>query len=189
MRSDVVLFARSVVEAEVLGTDVRYVPEGWSSDPVGAFVTLNVYPSGELRGCIGYPMPVMSLEETISESGRASCHDPRFHPLSVEELDGVTVEVTLLTTPQIVTYSTPSELVDSIVVGRDGLMIEMMGHRGLLLPQVPVEWGWDAETFLDQLCVKAGLHHGAWKLPAARIWSFQGEIWAETSPRGEIIRI
>ncbi len=182
-----VALARSAVRSEVTGSEVMTVPsDPRFAEPSGAFVTLNTYPSGDLRGCIGYPLPSMPLGETIVESARAACHDPRFPPLSVPEIDAVTVEVTVLTVPEEIVFSDPSELLGKVVVGRDGLIIEYRGCRGLLLPQVPTEYGWDAMTYLEHLSMKAGMPPDAWTCPGVRVWAFKGEVWTETSPGGPV---
>ena len=86
-------------------------------------------------------------------------------------------------------FDDPAELPGLIEVGRDGLIIELFGRSGLLLPQVPVEWGWDETEYLDHLCMKAGLPSGAWMSPSVRMSSFEGEIWREESPRGRILEV
>lgn len=180
-----VALARSAVRSEVYGSEtMRIPPDPRFVEPSGAFVTLNTHPSGDLRGCIGYPMPSMPLGEAIVGSARAACHDPRFPPLSGSEVDGVTVEVTVLTVPAEIEFSDPSELPEKVVVGRDGLIIEYGGRRGLLLPQVPVEYGWDAGTYLEHLSMKAGMPPDAWMLPGVRLWVFGGEVWTERYPGG-----
>ncbi len=184
----IVALARASVEAEVRGTGSPPIPDGLS-DNAGAFVTLNTFPSRELRGCIGYPLPSMPLGTTIVEAGKAVCHDPRFPPLTERELDGVTVEVTVLTVPENLIFDTPDELLGMIEVGRDGLIIDYMGYRGLLLPQVPVEWGWDAEEYLRHLSMKAGLPPDAWRYSGVRISTFQGRIWHETTPNGDVVGV
>lgn len=187
---DAVRYARATVEAEVRGTRFPDPPSDPAfSAPSGAFVTISKYPSGDLRGCIGVPMPVMSLAGAISRGARSACHDPRFEDLSVDELSHVTVEVTVLTPPEPVLFSDPAELPRLIKVGRDGLIIELMGYSGLLLPQVPVEWGWDEAEYLDHLCMKAGLPPGSWLNPSVRIESFRGEVWTETEPCGEVRKV
>ncbi|MGN0098429.1 MAG: TIGR00296 family protein [Candidatus Methanomethylophilaceae archaeon] len=183
-----VAFARLCIESEVRGTAAPVPPEHGFGDPRGVFVTVNEFPSGDLRGCIGYPYPVMSLGDAVDSSARSACHDPRFPDLSVRELDHVTVEVTILTVPEEIDHDDPRSLPGMVHIGEDGLIIEFKGRRGLLLPQVPVEWGWDAETFLRHLSMKAGLPPDAWTWDGARIWSFGGEVFSETSPRGEIVR-
>lgn len=158
------------------------------AEPRGVFVTLNRHPGGELRGCIGYPYPAMPLARAIEESARSACHDPRFPDLSPGEAGGVTVEVTILTVPEAVRSSGPDDLVGSIAVGRDGLMLELAGFRGLLLPQVPVEQGWDAREFLEALSMKAGLPRRAWEDPRANVYRFEGEIFSEPEPGAEAVR-
>lgn len=185
---EAVRLARSAVDSEVLGGEVADVTDPRFGEPSGAFVTLSLHPSHDLRGCIGFPLPVMPLRRAIVEAARSACHDPRFPDLRAEELDRITVEVTVLTVPEPVRADSPEELADSIVIGRDGLIIELAGRRGLLLPQVPVEWGWGPREFLDHLAVKAGLPPDAWRHPSARINAFRGEIYHETSPRGEVER-
>ncbi len=183
--TEAVRLARAAAESEVVGGEVAVPGGGAFSEPSGAFVTLSTFPGHALRGCIGYPMPVFPLGEAICRSARGACHDPRFPDLRAEELDRVVFEVTVLTPPSRMS-GPPEEIRDSIVVGRDGLILELMGHRGLLLPQVPGEFGWDAAEFLANLSYKAGLPPDAWTHPAAVISRFQGRIFRETEPRGEI---
>lgn len=180
-------FARLCIVSEVRGTPVPGTPPELS-EPRGVFVTVNQFPSGGLRGCIGYPYPVMPLGEAVDSSARSACHDPRFPDLSPSELYGVTVEVTILSVPEELVFRDPRSLLDMVHIGEDGLIIEYHGRRGLLLPQVPVEQGWDVETFLCHLSMKAGLPPDAWEREGARIWSFGGEVFSETSPCGDIIR-
>jgi AmmeMemoRadiSam system protein A len=104
---------------------------------------------------------------------RAAFEDPRFPGLTAEELTGCTIEISVLTPPR------PVERPEDVVVGRDGLIIELGARRGLLLPQVATEWGFDRVTFLAEVSRKAGLPPDAWQLPAARLWSFQAEVFAE----------
>ena len=179
--------ARRSIEAETVGLspDIDF-PESFDRKS-GVFVTINTYPKGDLRGCIGYPEPVYPLKDALVFSAQSACHDPRFMPLSEKESVNCTVEVTILS-PPVVMDCAREELPKNIVIGSDGLIIQFGRRRGLLLPQVPVEWGWDAEEFLVHLCAKAGLPSDAWKLKDADILSFTGEIFHETSPRGEIVR-
>ncbi len=183
---EAVALARVAVRSEVTGSGVSVPSDPRFAEPSGAFVTLNTYPSGDLRGCIGYPMPCMPLGETIVESARVACHDPRFPDLRERELERVTVEVTVLTVPKEVPFSDPMELLDKVVVGRDGLIIEYRGRRGLLLPQVPGEFGWDARTYLEHLSMKAGMPPDAWTWPGVRIQAFEGRVWSETFPEGPV---
>ena len=183
-----VMAARSYAEAETKGERAHLrLPEGFS-DKKGVFVTVSRYPSGDLRGCIGYPEPVLSLGDALMMSAIAACHDPRFEDLTFPETNECTFEVTVLTVPKPVEYSSAGELLSKIVIGRDGLIITRGGRRGLLLPQVPAEFGWDAKEFLMHLSLKAGLDQDAWAAPDASIEAFRVEIFSETSPRGEVIR-
>ncbi len=182
--------ARAVVEDYVRnGT----VPDVELSDTFrekgGVFVTLSTHPGGELRGCIGYPEPTYMLEDALKDSAiSAASRDPRFPPMTADELDSVRIEVSLLTPPSEIDFDDPKELPGRIDVGKDGLIVQSGYSKGLLLPQVPVEWGWDAEEFLSQTCVKAGLRRNAWLTPGARVFKFQGEVFSEEKPGGPVAR-
>ena len=152
----------------------------------GAFVTLNTYPERELRGCIGVPLPVMPLREAIIESAESATRDPRFPPLKEAELDRILVEVTILTKPELIEVKQPQDYPLNIEIGRDGLIVEQGFYKGLLLPQVPVEQGWDKEEFLSHTCMKAGLLPDAWFDKNTKISRFGGQIFTEIKPRGEI---
>ncbi len=141
-----------------------------------------------LRGCIGYPEPIMPLVEAdIRAAIAAATQDPRFPPLSLRELKEVVFEVSVLTPPRKVEYSDPEELLDLIKVGRDGIIIESGYARGLLLPQVPVEYNWNVEEFLNHACVKAGLREDAWREGRVNVYTFQAQIFVEVTPGGEVI--
>jgi len=186
--TDAVRAARQYAEAESKGetASVKGGPD-WHNEKKGVFVTISEYPSGDLRGCIGYPEPVFPFGDALRMSAIAACHDPRFDDLTFEEAKNCTFEVTILTVPQRIDHRTPEELISKIVIGRDGLILSYKGRRGLLLPQVPVEWGWGVEEYLEHLSVKAGFRPGTWKEPGVTIESFNGEIFSETSPRGEVV--
>ena len=179
--------ARSSIEAETVGLSHEIEFPRSFERKSGVFVTINTYPQGNLRGCIGYPEPAFPLKDALVYSAQSACHDPRFMPLSEREAANCTVEVTILSQPEVMECE-KNDLPKNIVIGRDGLIIQFGRRRGLLLPQVPVEWGWGPEEFLEQLCAKAGLPSDAWKLKDTTIWSFTGEIFKETSPRGEIVK-
>jgi len=160
-------------------------------EPMGVFVTLNKLVGGRkmLRGCIGFPYPQKPLVRATIEAAIASAtEDPRFPPVQPDEMDEVVVEVSVLTQPELVRVSDPREYPKAIKVGRDGLIVEKGVFRGLLLPQVPVEWGWDEQTFLSQTCMKAGLYPDAWLDPDTRIYRFQAIIFEEEEPRGPVKR-
>ncbi|MBU7014668.1 MAG: TIGR00296 family protein [Theionarchaea archaeon] len=139
----------------------------------GVFVTLKK--NEHLRGCIGYPEPVYPLIEALLDSSiSAAVRDPRFPPVTASEMETVTVEVTVLTEP---TPIKPDPA--NVTIGKDGLMIEQGMFKGILLPQVPVEWEWDSEEFLCQACIKAGLPPDCWLDKKTVVYAFQGQIFSE----------
>ena len=184
-----VRIAREALEAYVLRRAKRTVevPKAFETKS-GAFVTLNEHPSGLLRGCIGYPQPFFSLVKSIEKGAEGAAEDPRFSRLTPEELDRVTVEVSILTPPELIDVKKPKDLAKSVNVGVDGLSVAQGPYRGLLLPQVAVEYAWDAAEFLSEACMKAGLLADAWLDPATRVYKFQAEVFAETQPRGPVAR-
>ena len=157
----------------------------------GVFTTLNkaVDTGKELRGCIGLPYPVKPLAEAVVSSAiSAAVDDPRFPRVSREELEQLFIEVSVLTPPQPITVRSPRDYPEQVQVGVDGLIVEKGARSGLLLPQVPVEWGWDAEEFLTQCCLKAWLPPDSWLMDGTRISKFQAIIFEEKSPKGEVER-
>ncbi|MBD3259177.1 TIGR00296 family protein [Candidatus Woesearchaeota archaeon] len=144
----------------------------------GVFVTLTK--DGELRGCIGFPEPVYPLGEAVRKAAvGAAFGDPRFPPVEEDELKDVQIEVSVLTLPEEITVADPQDYLDFIRLGKDGLMIEMNGQGGLFLPQVPLEWNWDVNEYLEQLCLKAGLAPGSWALPDAKLYKFESQVFSE----------
>jgi hypothetical protein len=163
------------------------VPEKFSVE-TGAFVTLNTYPKHDLRGCIGYPGPYYPLKETLIRAAREATRDPRFPPLRESELENIVVEVSLLTPPEPMKARNPKEYLAMVKIGTHGLIIERGGFRGLLLPQVPVEQGWGVEEFLGHTCMKAGLFADAWLDSRTKLYSFTGDVFCESEPRGRVAR-
>ena len=156
----------------------------------GVFVTIRTYPTEELRGCIGFPLPILPLHEaTVKAALSAALNDPRFRPVEKDELDSLTFEVSVLTVPEEVKYEKPTELPKLIKVGEDGLIIETRYGSGLLLPQVPVEEGWDAEDFLTHLCLKAGLPPTYWLEAKPKILRFSAQVFKELRPRGDVVEV
>ncbi len=148
-------------------------PEGAVVQPCGAFVTLRR--ASDLRGCVGQVEPSHPLYVTVSQCAMAAAlHDPRFEPVSPMEVRELNIEISVLSPPE---DASP----EGIEVGRHGLLISMGERRGVLLPQVPLEWHWDRERFLAETCRKAGLSRDAWKR-GARIRVFTSEIFAEPYP-------
>ena len=145
------------------------------SEPRGAFTTL--YVRGKLRGCVGYPAAVLPLYRTVFETARAAAfEDPRFLPLMLGEAADLRVSISVLS---LVAPIDP----EAIEIGRHGLIISMGAYRGLLLPQVPVEHGWDRVTFLEQTCHKAGLPPNAWRA-GARVEAFSAEVFGDADLSG-----
>lgn len=160
--------------------------ESFSSN-AGVFVTLNH--QSNLRGCIGYPLPDKKLYNALLEAAiSAATEDPRFPSVAFEELDQITFEVTVLTPPQEIEVLDPLEYPSKIKVGRDGLIVKSGFNSGLLLPQVPKEYGWNEEEFLGHTCEKAGLPKEQWKKKDTKILKFEGIVFKEQSPGGSVVR-
>ncbi|MBC7079899.1 MAG: TIGR00296 family protein [Methanothrix sp.] len=151
----------------------------------GVFVTLEK--DGELRGCIGYPRAVLPLGKAIVDSAiNAGTRDPRFPRVRPEELDEITIEVTVLTEPQVMDGDKKT-LPERVQIGRHGLIVTRGMCSGLLLPQVAPEYGFDSVDFLCQTCLKAGLPVDAWLDDDTVIECFEAQIFSETSPNGDVI--
>jgi AmmeMemoRadiSam system protein A len=137
----------------------------------GAFVTLKV--NDQLRGCIGYPLPYKPLWETITEVAvSAATQDFRFESLTLEELPATKIEISVLSMPKSI------KDIKEVEVGKHGIIISKGQCKGLLLPQVPVEWNWDLETYLSHGCLKAGLDEDEWK-KGVRIEIFSAQVFSE----------
>lgn len=154
----------------------------------GVFVTLNK--KENLRGCIGFPTPVKKLYQSLVDAAIASAtEDPRFPQVQYEELNEISFEVTILTPPKEVKVTNPLEYTSKIKVGRDGLIVKWEFGSGLLLPQVPVEYGWNEEEFLNHTCEKAGAPFDCWKRKSTKILQFEGIVFMETKPNGNVERV
>jgi hypothetical protein len=182
-----VQFARQVISDYVTSHPTPKPNLGKSfQEKQGVFVTLHTYPGHDLRGCIGIPLPVMTLSDAIIESAQSATQDPRFPPLAEPELDTIIIELTILTKPEHIKVKQPQEYPAHIEIGRDGLIVEQGFYKGLLLPQVPIEQGWDKEEFLSNTCMKAGLLPDAWYDKATKISKFSGQIFTEEKPKGPV---
>ena len=152
----------------------------------GVFVTWCLHPERQLRGCIGYPQPVLPLAQGVQEAAvSAALDDPRFPPVTARELGSLVAEVSLLGPFEPVA---PSDRPRGVKVGRDGLVVELGRFHGILLPQVAPEQGWNNEELLDGTCEKAGLDRGAWRSPRVNVLRFEAEVFRELSPGGEVAR-
>jgi len=183
--------ARSVV-TEYLKTGKRLVLlEDFKSKfsyNSGVFVTLNK--AEDLRGCIGFPTPERKLYQSLVDAAIASAtEDPRFPPVIYEELSDISFEITVLTPPEEISVENTLEYPTKIRVGRDGLIVRWEFGSGLLLPQVPVEYDWNEEEFLNHTCEKAGAPQDCWKRKSTKILKFEGIVFKETSPNGKVTRI
>ncbi len=187
-----VKFARGIAESAVL-TGSYKIPDlklpGVFEQKAGAFVTVQTFPERKLRGCIGIPEPVYSLRQAILNAAVDSVlSDPRFEPVREDELGTLVFELSVLSPPELITVKSRWELPQSIQVGKHGLIVERGRFRGLLLPQVAVDESWDSEEFLDMTCWKAGIPEDSWHDPRVTVYRFEGEIFGEEEPRGEISR-
>ena len=180
-RRDLIQRARAAVEAQVRGgAGARSRPAAGGAiaaaempDASGAFVTIKR--RGQLRGCLGTLQCRRGLAEEVERcAADAASEDPRFPPVSKEELPELSLEVSVLGPLEPID---PAKA-DAFEIGRHGLVVERGVHRGLLLPQVATEWGWTPEQFLRQTCVKAGLPEDAWR-HGARVYRFAAEVFGE----------
>lgn len=177
-----VKLARKAIEVYLNEKRVLNIPDDTPDtlkEDMGTFVTLNR--GAELRGCIGYPEPVKPLVKAVIEVAiSAATQDPRFPPVKPDEMKEITVEVSVLTKPRLLEVDKPLDYPEKIKIGEDGLIVETGFYRGLLLPQVATEWRWDAEEFLGNTCMKAGLSPDCWLSPEVKIYQFQSQIFQET---------
>jgi AmmeMemoRadiSam system protein A len=163
--------AHRSIEAALVGRKLDLTaPNAHLDEMRGAFVTLHL--QGRLRGCIGYIVPQHSLYRTVAEAARAAAYeDPRFQPVTADEAGRLAVEISILSPPQPIRS-------EEVVTGLHGLIVTKGGRRGVLLPQVAVEWNWDRETFLTQTCLKAGLPPNAW-MQSVDLQAFTAEVFGE----------
>ena len=168
--------ARAAITANVTGQAVSEPAlSGDLGRPAAAFVTLLC--EGELRGCIGHLERDDALGRVVARCAiAAGMSDPRFPPIAASELAVLEIEISILGPLE------PARSAQEIEIGRHGLLVELEGRRGLLLPQVALEWKWDAETFIAHTCLKAGLPFNAWE-NGARLWRFVAEVFGEEEER------
>ncbi len=153
----------------------------------GVFVTIEHYPTRELRGCIGFPNPIGPLNSSVVEASiAAATEDPRFVPVSHVELEDIVVEVSVLSKMELVKGSTPESIKRKIKVGRDGLFLEYGYYSGLLLPIVAVQEHWNTEEFLENVCMKAGLARHMWRQSGIQLYKFTTQVFREKEPNGEV---
>ncbi|MFH0875919.1 MAG: TIGR00296 family protein [archaeon] len=179
-------FARDSIISSFLRKSPEFDKVKEFSANQGVFITL--HKNGELRGCIGYPEPVLPLNKAIMQAARAAAfEDPRFNPVSKEELDEIIIEISVLTVPQLIEVTMPIEYPKKIEIGIDGLIIRKAFYSGLLLPQVFTEYNSTTVEALNMTCQKAGLAQNAWKDKSCNIYKFQAQIFCEESPHGKVV--
>ena len=171
-RSLLLQIAHESILSLLEGRDVSlFTPSDRLSEPRGVFTTL--YLNHNLRGCVGYPTALLPLYRAVMETARAAAFDdPRFVPLKAEEAPEIKISISVLSPLRTI-------LAEEIEIGRHGLVISDGPCRGLLLPQVAVEHGWDAVTLLEQTCRKAGLPANAWRV-GAKLEAFTAEVFGDT---------
>lgn len=174
MKEKLIKLAREAIASEFDNNKVKIPDDEILKEKRGCFVTLTI--DEELRGCIGFPYPFLSLGEAIIKAAKsAAFSDPRFPPLSKKEFSEIKIEISILSISQKIKPS-----LENIKIGEDGLMCEYQGFGGLLLPQVAVENKMDTEQFLRALCEKAGLPLDSWKQEDFKLWKFQARIIKES---------
>ncbi len=180
------LLARKAISAYFKGKEVQVddeIKKEFGEDS-GVFVSL--YLREDLIGCIGIPRPIMPLYKAVIQAAKgAAFEDPRFPPLREDQFDDLRVEISVLTEPEVIEVDDPKDYIDKVKIGKDGLMIKDEFGSGLLLPQVAVEWKWDAKEFLNQTCRKAGLEPDCWCNTKRNVYKFQAQVFAEEN--GKIV--
>jgi len=181
MKEFILRLARETIETYVKTGKKISIPKEYPQElnkKRGVFVTIYKKPK-ELRGCIGLPYPQQPLIKGLIEAACESCEDPRFPPLSKEELKDIFIEVSVLTEPELIKVKNSKDYFKEIKIGKHGLILLNGSSGGLFLPQVPVEQKWNVEQYLENLCYKAGLTSDIWMNTLTRIYRFETEIFSE----------
>jgi uncharacterized protein len=178
---ELIRLAKESIESSFSREDVKIskaIKDRYSSNQ-GVFVTLNI--KEKLRGCIGFPEPIMHLYSAVIEAAKsAAFSDSRFSPLTKEEFPKIKIEISVLSVPSLIKVNNAKEYLDKIKIGSDGLIIRGKYCSGLLLPQVFIEYDCDVIKALEMLCQKAGLLSNAWKDCSNKIYKFQAQIFHES---------
>ncbi len=167
--------ARQAISSAVIEKRILDLPPFPAAlkEPTGAFVTL--HRDGQLRGCVGQVESPDPLADTVARSAiNAALHDSRFPVVEADEIRSLEIEISVLSRPEPIAPET-------VVVGRDGLLVVKGEHRGLLLPQVASERRWSSQRFLEETCVKAGLPREAWREPSTHVFAFSAEVFSDTN--------
>ncbi|MFC1753553.1 AmmeMemoRadiSam system protein A [Thermoproteota archaeon] len=170
--------ARDSIKEEFTKERVELPADDVFNERRGVFVTL--HKEGSLRGCIGFPIAMHNLSQGILRAAKsAAFEDPRFDPLTEDEVDKLVIEISVLTVPEVIRVMDPKEYEENIKVGRDGLMVKSMDGAGLLLPQVFIEYDCDSIKAIEMTCQKAGLAKDAWKDLSVKVYKFEAEVFGE----------
>ena len=154
---------------------------------LGVFVTIEHYPTGTIRGSMGFSEPKEVLSKAIIDSAISSAgEDPNFVPVSHMEFEHMVIEVVLFDKSELINAKTEQGIKNSIKIGRDGLLLKYGYHEALILPKVPIENNWTKERLLDNLCIKAGVKKHIWKMGTAKLYIFKTQAFREKEPRGSI---
>jgi hypothetical protein len=182
--------ARQAVESCVSSSNfdrgvIEKILEGFDQKS-GVFVTIYNYPTRTLRGCIGFIEGIEPIKKLVVDAAiAAASEDPRFAPISLREFEHIVMDVSVLSKVERV-QGAPEEIKRQIMIGRDGLIVEYGYYRGLLLPIVAAEEGWNPEEFLENTCSKAGLPEHLWKQQGVLIYKFTTQVFRELSPGGRV---
>lgn len=185
-----VKYARAVIESH-FGAETPDIPKEMlclMEERQRVFVLLKGYPHNGIRGYTGYAESAMPLNRVIAEVAlSAALRSPKFPPVRQSELGHLIVEVSLLTEPRHVRVDDPLEYPENIEVGMDGLIIHKGFFKGLLLPQFPVERGWNSKEFLSKTCIRGGFDPDSWSKDDIILHKFNAQIFRELEPRGDIV--
>jgi len=151
----------------------------------GVFITLNSFPSGKLRGCIGFPYASFPIGKAVADAAKsAAFSDLRFPQLEEKELDKITIELSILSGMEKLTKKNVNQ---EIVIGKHGLVCKYITYSGLLLPQVATEYKMDSFQFLEAVCEKAGLPKDIWQNDKCEIFKFSAQVFKEEQPNGKVV--
>jgi uncharacterized protein (TIGR00296 family) len=187
-----VRIARDTVESLFQLKELFLEPSRRAGVEAGVFVTIHGCSTNgnSLRGCIGFPFPRGDFYSSLAEAAiAAATQDPRFRPISKNELDKIIFEVSVLSRPEPITVGKPDDYLDKVKIGVDGLVFSWGKYSSLLLPQVALEFGWTVDEYLSNLSCKAGLTPDMWMADGAKIYKFACLVYKELQPRGEICRV
>lgn len=184
-----VRLARKIVEAKAKNEKIKKPKlEEWMLEKRGVFTTIETYPNLELRGCIGVPYPIHSLIDALFIATEGACSDPRFEPISENELKNIIIEVSILSPPKEIKVKNSEEYLEKIEKYKDGIIIKYGFASALFLPQVWEKIN-DKEEFLAHLCLKAGLAPDCWKRKEAKLFKFSVQIFKEEKPYGNVVEV